>query len=115
MVKKRRRNRSITMTFLKGFENEFEYVSELKSKGINRSHWICLAVKEKIEKDKEKRERVQKLERELKEIKSRISNIERNLQEKTSNIVYIDKKTKEENEIDIDLAGAASRFFGLSD
>ncbi len=107
MVK--RPSRSITMTFLKGFEEEFDYVSKLKKQGINRSHWICTAVKEKIEKDKARSKEMEKLKEDVEKLKSQIRIIE----EKAtgSNVVYIDKK----EEKDPDLAKAASSFFGLSE
>ena len=60
-----KRNRSITVTFLKGFEEEHKYINKLKEKGINRSFWICQAIREKIDKEQAENNMIRDLEQRI--------------------------------------------------
>lgn len=112
-----KRSRSMTVTFLKGFEEEHKYVSQLKENGINRSHWICQAIREKMEIDKIENELVMRLEQNVKSLEEQVKALEKSVKER-SNVVYLHKEEKEKEEIkvnDEDLIEAASSFFNLAE
>lgn len=103
------RRRSITVTFLKGFEEENKHVSKLKERGINRSFWICQAIREKIDREKTENNLIEDLTK-------RVANLERSIKEQPANIVYLRKEESQEVVIDDeDLITAASNFFNLAE
>lgn len=89
-----RKHRALTITFNKSFDKELEYVIALAEKGINRSIWICQAIKEKIESQKEFEDRLDRLEKEI-----------RKLQQKPAIVT--------EESDDDELTQAAATFFNL--
>ncbi len=101
-MKEQKRKRSITVTFLKGFEEEHEHVSKLKEEGINRSFWICQAIREKINREETENNLIE-------ELMKRVNDLEKTVKEQPTNIVYMPTKETEEN-IDEDLIRAASSF-----
>lgn len=72
-MEKKRRSRTVTITFLKGFEEEHKYVSKLKGKGINRSFWICQAVREKISRDETRDNLIEDLEYRINALEKKIA------------------------------------------
>ena len=115
-MEQRKRNRAITITFSKGFEEELEYVLTLKEKGINRSFWICQAVREKMQKDKIENELIVRLEQNVRSLEEQVKALEKSVKENRSNVVFLPQKDEETVEInDEDLIEAAMGFFGLAE
>ena len=102
----------ISISYCGEYLEEYNYVNNLKDKGINKRFWIYQAIREKMQKEENEKEVIS-------ELVSRIEQLEKQVKEIPKKVVHLSPQPRidvptpsiiNDEEIDEDLLKAAGSF-----
>jgi len=91
MENQKRKRRSVPITLGKGFEKEYEYIQALKEDGIRISHWVGMAIREKMSGENRRDDLI-------KQLLEKVALLEREVNAKPK-VVYIKSKESTEEKL----------------